>query len=178
MAHGSARSIEGFHIVEAMDSVSDLFVKYGGHPMAAGFTIKADKVEEMTYRINRYASEMLSDEDLGRRLVVEAEIKLAEVTPDLVRSLQRLEPHGSGNPAPIFLLRQVQLKGVNILKEKHLKLALNDGRHSIVALWWNAIEHAKALAGVARVSVLGKLEINEWNNRETCQLKVIDVAVE
>lgn len=178
IAHGSARSIEGFHIVEAMDSVSDLFVKYGGHPMAAGFTIRADKVEEMTYRINRYASEMLNDEDLGRRLPVDAEIKLAQINPALVRALQRLEPHGSGNPAPAFLLRQVQLKGVNVLKEKHLKLALNDGRHSLAALWWNAAEHAKTLAQASQISVLGKLEINEWNNRESCQMKVLDVAIE
>jgi single-stranded-DNA-specific exonuclease len=178
VAHGSARSIEGFHIVEAMDSVSDLFVKYGGHPMAAGFTIKADKLEEMKYRLNRFAGEMLNDEDLGRSHHADAELPLAQLTPDLIRNLQRLEPHGSGNPAPLFLLPRVQVKTVNILKEKHLKLGLSDGKHSVVALWWNAAEHFKTLAQAAHLSVLCKLEINEWNNRETCQLKVIDLAIE
>ncbi len=178
MAHGSARSIDGFHIVEAMDSVSDLFVKYGGHPMAAGFTIKADKLEELKYRLNRYAGEMLDDEALGRRFSADAEIKLAQITPAFVRALERLEPHGSGNPQPLFWLPRVQLRGVQVLKEKHLKLALNDGAHSIAALWWNAVEYQKQLAQAPTVSVLCRPEINVWNNRETCQLKVVDVAIE
>jgi single-stranded-DNA-specific exonuclease len=178
VAHGSARSIDGFHIVEAMDSVSDLFVKYGGHPMAAGFTIKAEKLEELKYRLNRYAGEMLNDETLGRSFTADAEIKLAQLTPELIRSLQRLEPHGSGNPAPLFLLPHVQVRAVDVLKEKHLKLALQDGQHSIAALWWNAAEYGDRLAPTLRVNVLCKLEINEWNNRETCQLKVIDLSVE
>lgn len=178
IAHGSARSIDGFHIVEAMDSVSDLFVKYGGHPMAAGFTIKADKLEELKYRLNRYAGEMLDDEMLGRQYTADAEIKLAQITPALVRALERLEPHGSGNPQPLFWLSRVQLRLVQVLKEKHLKLALNDGAKSIPALWWNAVEYQKQLAQATHISVLCRPEINTWNNRETCQLKVIDVAVE
>jgi single-stranded-DNA-specific exonuclease len=178
IAHGSARSIAGFHIVEAMDSVSDLFVKYGGHPMAAGFTIQADKLEELKYRLNRYASEMLDDDALGRSHTADAELQLAQLTPALIRSLQRLEPHGSGNPAPMFLLPHVQLRGVNLLKEKHLKLALHDGNHAVVGLWWNAAEYFKRISQVRQVSVLCKLEINEWNQRESCQLKVIDLAVE
>lgn len=178
VAHGSARSIDGFHIVEAMDSVSDLFVKYGGHPMAAGFTIKADKLGELKYRLNRYAGEMLDDQMLGRRFTADAEIKLMHITPDFVRSLERLEPHGSGNPPPLFWLSGVQLRGVQLLKERHLKLALQEGRQTIAALWWNAAEYRKALLQATRVSVLGRPEINVWNNRETCQFKVVDVAVE
>jgi single-stranded-DNA-specific exonuclease len=178
VAHGSARSIDGFHIVEAMDSVSDLFVKYGGHPMAAGFTIKADKLEELKYRLNRYAGEVLDDDALGRRYTADAEIRLAQITPDFVRALERLEPHGSGNPPPLFWLSGVQLRGVQALKERHLKLALQEGRQTIAALWWNAAEYRKALLQATHVSVLGRPEINVWNNRETCQFKVVDVAIE
>jgi single-stranded-DNA-specific exonuclease len=178
IAHGSARSIDGFHMVEAMDSASDLFVKYGGHPMAAGFTIKADKLEEMRYRLNRYATEMLGDEDLGRSFTADATITLTQVTPELIRNLYRLEPHGSGNPPPLFLLPRVQMRGAQLLKEKHLKLALKYGDQSIAALWWNAAEHYKEVAQASLVSLLCRLEINEWNNRETCQLKVVDLAIE
>jgi hypothetical protein len=70
------------------------------------------------------------------------------------------------------------VRAVDVLKEKHLKLALQDGQHSIAALWWNAAEYGDRLAPTLRVNVLCKLEINEWNNRETCQLKVIDLSVE
>ncbi len=178
IAHGSARSIDGFHLVEAMDAASDLFVKYGGHPMAAGFTIKADKLEEMRYRLNRYAAEMLGDEDLGRSFTADATITLTQVTPELIRNLNRLEPHGSGNPPPLFLLPRVQMRGAQLLKEKHLKLALKYGDKSIAALWWNAAEHYNQVAQASLVSLLCRLEINEWNNRETCQLKVVDLAIE
>jgi single-stranded-DNA-specific exonuclease len=65
MAHGSARSIDGFHIVEALDTVSDLLVKYGGHPMAAGFTVPAAKIDEMRWRLNRYAERGSADRAAG-----------------------------------------------------------------------------------------------------------------
>jgi single-stranded-DNA-specific exonuclease len=178
VAHGSARSIHGFHLVEAMDSVSDLFVKYGGHPMAAGFTIRAAQLDELKDRLNRYAAEQLEGRQLGRTFTADAEISLSDVTLELIRSLQRLEPHGIGNPAPLFWLRNVQNKGVQVLKEKHLKIGASDGRITLPALWWSAVEHYKTLVGEARISLLCRPEINAWNGRETCQLKVVDAMVE
>src|SRR5262249_3178781 len=107
IAHGSARSIHGFHLVEALDAISDALVKYGGHPMAAGFTVAAVKIEEMRYRLNRHASEVLSDEDIGQALNADAEITIDDATVDLAGTLARLEPHGIGNPQPLFLMRRL-----------------------------------------------------------------------
>src|SRR5215813_8657345 len=109
IAHGSARSINGFHLVEALDSISDALVKYGGHPMAAGFTVAASKIEEMRYRLNRHAAEILGDDDLGRSLSADAEITLEDATIECARALARLEPHGVGNPQPLFLMRRLPL---------------------------------------------------------------------
>jgi single-stranded-DNA-specific exonuclease len=178
MAHGSARSIHGFHLVEAMDSASDLFVKYGGHPMAAGFTIEATKLDELKARLNRFAAEEMAGRDLTRTFTADAEIALSDITLELIRSLQRLEPHGIGNPAPLFLLRGLQNKGVNVLKEKHLKISVSDGRATLPALWWSSVEHYKTIAKAPLLSLLCRPEINSWNGRETCQLKVVDAAVE
>ncbi len=178
MAHGSARSIHGFHLVEAMDSASDLFVKYGGHPMAAGFTIRGDQLDELKARLNRFAAEEMGGRDLTRTLTADAEVALSDITLELIRSLHRLEPHGIGNPAPLFLLRGVQNKGVNVLKEKHLKISVSDGRATLPALWWSSAEHYKTIAKAPLLSLLCRPEINAWNGRETCQLKVVDAAVE
>ncbi|NOT60623.1 MAG: hypothetical protein HOP19_10420, partial [Acidobacteria bacterium] len=93
-------------------------------------------------------------------------------------SLQRLEPHGIGNPAPLFWLHGLQNKGIQVLKEKHLKISVSDGRVTLPALWWSSVEHYKTLAASARISLLCRPEINAWNGRETCQLKVVDAAVE
>ena len=173
MAHGSARSIDGFHIVEALQSVGDLLVKFGGHPMAAGFTVPAGKIEEMRWRLNQYAAERLPPEQLGRVLMADGELQISEVTIELIRRLMRLGPHGIGNPAPIFHLRETPLKGVQVLKEKHLKLRLPGG---VEALWWNSVEHREALEAAGSVRLMGRLDLNTWRNRESCQIQVLDVA--
>ena len=187
MAHGSARSIEGFHLVEALDAVADLLVKYGGHPMAAGFTVPSEKIPEMRSRLQQYAAGCLREEDLGRVLRADAELALAEIDLPLARSLARLEPHGMGNPSPLFLLRGAEIESVQVLKEKHLKLRIrrhlggesSDRRDQgpLEALWWNAAEQADRIRQAATLHLLGRVEINTWGRRETCQLKVVDVAV-
>ncbi|MFZ4986043.1 MAG: single-stranded-DNA-specific exonuclease RecJ [Blastocatellia bacterium] len=171
MAHGSARSIEGFHIVEALQSVSDLLVKFGGHPMAAGFTVPAAKIEEMRWRLNHYAEEALPMERLGRVLMADAILTVEEVSLDLLRRLARLEPHGIGNPSPNFYLSGVQVRAVRVLKERHLKLSLAPG---LDAIWWNSVRHREAIESATRVSLMGRLDINRWNERETCQITVLD----
>jgi single-stranded-DNA-specific exonuclease len=178
IAHGSARSIAGFHLVEALDAVSDALVKYGGHPMAAGFTVAAGKIEELRYRLNRHAAEVLSDDDIGRTLTADAEIELRHATVEITKSLARLEPHGVGNPQPLFVLRHLPLRAALVLKEKHLKFLIGREKTEIEALWWNAAEHHSKLAGAKEISLMCRLEINKWNSRESCQLKVVDAAVE
>lgn len=178
VGHGSARSIDGFHIVEALDSVSDLLVKYGGHPMAAGFTIHSDKLDEMRWRLNDHARSILREEDLGRVMTADAELRLEDATIELTRALMRLEPHGIGNPQPLFFIRQAPVRSLQILKEKHLKLQLGSGRSAIDALWWNAAFHQAALEQATAISLMCRLEINTWGNRQTCQLKVLDIATE
>jgi single-stranded-DNA-specific exonuclease len=178
IAHGSARSINGFHLVEALDSISDALVKYGGHPMAAGFTVAAGKIEEMRYRLNRYAAEILSGDDLGRSLNADAEITLEDATVEAARSLARLEPHGIGNPQPLFLMRQAPLRSVQKLKDKHLKLLIGREKTEMEALWWNAAERLPDFAGSKEIGLMCRLEINNWGGREICQLKVVDVAID
>lgn len=179
IAHGSARSINGFHIVAAMDNVSELLVKYGGHPMAAGFTIAADKIEDFRYRLNRYAEEVLGGESLSKTFEADAELPPKQLTFQIIRLLSKLEPHGIGNAPPLFLIRHVPVKNVSLLKEKHLKFLIgNEGNQQVSALWWSAAQYLPQVEKAARVSLIGNLEINKWQGRETIQLKVKDVAVE
>jgi len=178
VAHGSARSVNGFHLVEALDAVSDALVKYGGHPMAAGFTVAGAKIEEMRYRLNRHASEILSDDDIGRTLSADTEIAIEDATVECARALARLEPHGIGNPQPLFLMRRLPLRSAQKLKEKHLKFLIGREKTEIEALWWNAAEHKQEFAGASEISLMCRLEINKWNGRENCQLRVVDAAIE
>lgn len=176
IAHGSARSVHGFHLVEALQSAAPLLIKFGGHPMAAGFTIAADRIEEFRSRLNHYAEEFLTDDNLARAYEADAEIRFDELSAQTVRTLERLEPHGMGNPTPLFLLRNAELQKVERLKEKHLKLFVGDGARRIEAVWWSAAQHYPSLTGATRISLLGSPEISSYNGK--IQLKVKDVALD
>lgn len=178
VAHGSARSVKGFHLIEALTAASPVLVKFGGHPMAAGFTALSEKLEELRWRLNDYAAERLSEDDLGRTLTADAELTLNESTLSTARALARMEPHGIGNPAPAFLLRQAPVSAIQTLKEKHLKIYLGSKSKALPALWWDAVRYREQLAAADRISLLGRLEINAWNGSESVQFKVLDVAVE
>ena len=177
IAHGSARSINGFHIVEAMQASSHILVKFGGHPMAAGFTIKAENIEEFRQRLNRYAEETLPDDDLRRTYTADAEMKLEEVTPQMIQSLARMEPHGIGNQPPLFLLRNLPLRSITVMKEKHLKLFVGTLKKTVEAVWWQAAQYQEQLAGADEISLLCRPELNEWKGRVTLQLKVVDAKL-
>ena len=127
-AFGSGRSIRAFHLLEAIESCSTLFSRYGGHSHACGFAMPAANVAELRAKLDMFARARLTLVDFDPVLDLDAEVDLAEVTPDLFHALQLLEPYGMGNPEPVFAARGVQLTAPpRILKEKHVKLKLRAG---------------------------------------------------
>jgi len=127
-AFGSGRSIRAFHLLEAIESCSPLFSRYGGHAHACGFAMPSANVADLRTKLDAFARARLTPADFDPILDLDAELDLAEVTPELFRSLQLLEPYGMGNPEPIFAARDVQLTAPpRILKDKHVKLKLKAG---------------------------------------------------
>ena len=112
LAKGSARSIEGFNIIEALRELEELFEDVGGHPMAAGFSLKEENIPELIERLNAYAQEVLTEEDLVPTLSIDAELSLEDVTGDLMVVMAQLQPYGVGNPTPRFLFSGVPLHEV------------------------------------------------------------------
>ena len=129
-AHGSGRSISGFHLLDAIESCRDLFTRFGGHAHAVGFSLPSERVEELRERLCRYAAERLSEEDLGSPLECDAVLPLDRVTPAVLSWLRRLEPMGMGNAEPVFLAQNVRVAGApRYMKEKHVRLQLAQGAH-------------------------------------------------
>lgn len=125
-AHGSGRSIRPFHLLNALESCPELFTRYGGHSHAVGFAMPAALVPELCTRLDAYARSKLTPEDFAPALVLDAEIPLTHITPELFKLVQYLEPFGSRNPEPVFSARRVRLTAPpRILKEKHVKLRLS-----------------------------------------------------
>lgn len=125
VAHGSGRSVDGFHLLNAIESCADLFTRFGGHAFAIGFALPADSLLQLKPRLRCYAQEHLAEREPERVLRIHAELPLDRITPVLAGWLRRLEPLGHGNPEPIFVARRVRLATEpRIMKERHLRLEL------------------------------------------------------
>jgi len=133
-AFGSGRSIRAFHLLEAIESCSHLFSRYGGHAHACGFAMPAANVGELRARLDAFARARLTPADFDPVLDLDAELQLGEVTPQLFQALRLLEPYGVGNPEPVFAARNAQLAAPpRILKDKHVKLKVREGMIATIA---------------------------------------------
>ena len=133
---GSCRSIETFDITALLRRHGDLFLRYGGHRAAAGFSIDASRLPELRERLVADAATRLTPDDLTPTLDIEAELPLHEVNGELLRWLHRLGPYGQGNPVPTFLARGVRIENSRAVGQdaSHLQFTLREGR-----VTWRAI---------------------------------------
>jgi single-stranded-DNA-specific exonuclease len=164
MAQGSGRSIPGFHLLEALESMPDLFVRFGGHRHAAGVTLAAGRVEEFRQRLNSYAAAQLSPEDLRRELRVDGVVEFREITDRGVAEVLDLAPFGYGNPAPLFAVLDAEVAGPPAAwKEKHLRVMLRQAGRSLALKAWNFAERAAELAPGTRVDAVFSLEEDPYS---------------
>ncbi len=150
-AHGSGRSITGFHLLNAISSAhvtheattgQPLFDRFGGHAHAVGFALPSVNVGPLRTLLTAHAKRHLDPARVGHTLRIDAEIDLTDITSGLLRDLCRLEPFGNGNPEPTFLTCGVRLAEVRVLKERHLKLRLEqDGAAALSCLCWSRGVH-------------------------------------
>jgi single-stranded-DNA-specific exonuclease len=148
-AHGSGRSIPAFHLLNALESSSALFTRFGGHAHAVGFSLPSGNVAGLRAQLDAYARQRLTLADFEPSIKIDAEIPLDQVTPELFQSVCRLEPFGMGNPEPVFAAREVRLVAPpRVMKDKHVKLRVagaamgGDWRKSVAfnVLGWNMAE--------------------------------------
>lgn len=177
-SRGSARSVEGFSIIGALTEVGELFEKFGGHTMAAGFTITNEQLPELESRLQVIAARDLPDDLLTPRLYYDAELALDQMSVELVQLLAELEPYGHGNPEPVWVTRSLKVVDAFVMgrERQHLKLRLFDGRTTIDALWWRNGEHVHAFSNCPRVDVAYTLSINEYMGRRRVQLIVKELV--
>ena len=125
IAHGSGRSVDGFHLLKAIESCADLFTRFGGHAFAIGFALPSARLPELKSRLRAYAAEHLAVREPERLLRIHAELTLDRITPVLAGWLRKLEPLGHGNPQPIFVARRARLVSApRIMKDRHIRLEL------------------------------------------------------
>jgi single-stranded-DNA-specific exonuclease len=171
---GSGRSIEGFDLAAALRDCDDLLIRHGGHAMAAGVTIKADRVDAFRARLNELARRCLKPDQLIPSLRLDAEVAASELSLPRVRELARLQQTGIGNPPVQLFLRGLSharpLRRMGAAMQ-HVKLWVTDGRQVCEAVWWGAGEGSLP---VGRFDLAFVPQLNEYNGSESVVLKVLD----
>ncbi len=182
IGHGSARSIENFNLHDALEHCAELFEKFGGHAAACGFTIKRENIELLRENLNKYAAEILSDEDLIPELKIDALVSSQTLNLEMVADLKKLEPYGAGNPKPKFVTKDlILLEEPFVMKEKHLKLKLKDAKgKQFEAVWWDGAEKSKeqTLKPKTRIELAYTPEANTWQGNTRLQLVVEDLRTD
>lgn len=162
VAQGSGRSIEAFHLLDALESMRDLFTKFGGHAHAAGLTLPESSLDTFRERLRAWAAERLTAEDMRPVVDIDAVIELPEINDALWQALEKIAPFGMGNRRPLFAARGVQLAGPpQIWKEKHLRLAARQGGRTVMMKGWGLSDLAEELREVREVDIAFEIE-RDW----------------
>lgn len=184
-ARGSCRSVNGFHITQALDECHDLFARHGGHAAAAGFTMDASRVDELRRRINAIAVRDCPANGWQRAIRADAEMALRDLNWKAFDELEQLEPHGMGNPKPTFVARGARVVNVYRMGKvegdqspPHLKLRLSDDRRVVWdAVAWRMGDRINELPAGATLDIAFQFDANEWNGEKRLQLELRDFKV-
>jgi single-stranded-DNA-specific exonuclease len=176
--HGSGRSIEAFHLLKGLESCGELFERFGGHSHAAGLAIAADRIDELRRRLNDYAETVLSDDALVPMVETDYTLPLKLASHELLAELSRMEPFGPGNPTPVFEAHGAQIvQAPRVLKDKHLKLRVQQSSRWLDCVWWGAGERAQDVFLGDRVSLAFTLSENTYNGNTQVQLTLKDLKI-
>ena len=171
LGKGSGRSIEGLSMVKALTTCAGCLVKFGGHEMAAGLTIRREQFPEFRETFRREARALLTDEQLRPRLYIDVEVPLADLHFDFLKHHETLQPFGIGNSQPLFLARNVRAAESRILKEKHYRFMLlqNGGGKAQQAIYFGGAQRPLPEPPWDIAFQVGR---NEYNGRVSLQLEI------
>ncbi len=179
ISKASARSIPGFNIIEAIRKVEDLILEGGGHPMAAGFSIRTDKIEIFKKRFEEISGSLLSDDLMTRKLRIDCEVEFENLNLELAQKLRDFEPTGVGNPLALFATRGVRIIDADLLgmEGKHLRLKLEKNGKVFEAIAFGKGEIFQKISPDHMVDISYSLEIDTFNNEKKLRLKIKDIKI-
>lgn len=169
---GSARSVNGFHLYQALSECSDVLLSYGGHAMAAGLSITRENLADFRTAFDCSVRNKISEDDLLPMLLHDGEILLEQLSIPLLNELDMLNPFGAGNPQPVFVSRNCHAVNPRGLAEKHLKFSVEQKGYRIDCIAFGFAERLTELKG--EIDLLFRPDINRWQGKESLQLQVID----
>lgn len=174
---GSARSVPGFNLYEAIHGCRSFLLGYGGHFAAAGLTMCPEKVSGFREAFEQVVAQNLMEEHLVPEILIDSEISFADIKFSLYNIIQQMRPFGPENRTPVFIARGVENTGHSkIVKEKHIRFVVRQGRHHFTGIGFGLADKFAILQDNQQIDLLFKIDENHWNNSKTLQLTVIDFA--
>lgn len=176
---GSARSVHGFDLYEALCGCSDLLLQFGGHKYAAGLTLLPENVTAFSERFEVVVASVITEEQLVQRIRIDAEINLNQITPRFLRILNQFAPFGPENMTPVFLTKNVYVSGnINLVGEKHLKLCVvQEGSLLFNCIGFGMGDYIYAIKNSMPFDICYTIEENVWREQKTLQLNLKGIRV-
>lgn len=175
---GSARSVTGFNVYEAIHQCRDLLIGYGGHFYAAGMTLEQANVDAFCQRFEEVVQASIHPELLIPEIPIDAEISLSDVRQSFYDIICQMQPFGPDNTCPVFLIRKLYNTGWSkVVKEAHIRFVLQQGISKITGIGFQMAEKMPLLEAGRPVDLVCRIEENEWNGEKSLQLKVIDFRI-
>ena len=176
---GSARSVSGFSIFDALHACEEYLVKFGGHDMAAGLTIERDKFDDFVNTITAYADKHIKPEQLIKTVRPDVIAEFDEIDYSVAMELEKIGPFGIGNPTPVVQIMGVRVDDVSALGNKgaHLLLQLGTSKKRTKCIWWNNGDASTKIQRGSHIDIIAKVKRNEFRGHKSAELDIVDIKL-
>lgn len=175
---GSARSVAGFNLYEAVHACREHLLGYGGHFAAAGLTLHQNQLQPFTEKFEQVVSSTISPELLVPEIIIDAELMFKDISMSFYNIIEQMEPFGPLNMRPVFITKKVTETGFSkIVKQNHIRFVLHQNGFTYTGIGFNLAHKFSVLQKNLPLSVVYMLDLNEWNGEKNIQLRVIDIRI-
>lgn len=173
---GSARSVIGFNLYEALHACREHLLGYGGHFAAAGMTLSLDKLEHFKLAFENAVAERITEAQLTPEILINAVLPLDNINMNFFQIITQMEPFGPDNMRPIFIAKGVMDTGYSkLVKEAHISFNVTQGNNSVRGIGYNMPEHIHIVKSGQPFDIVFQLQLNEWQGNKSVQMQIIDV---
>jgi single-stranded-DNA-specific exonuclease len=173
---GSARSVQGFNLYEALHACREHLLGYGGHFAAAGMTLAVDQLEAFKEAFEKSVAERITEEQLTPEISINAVLPLDNISMNFYQIISQMEPFGPDNMRPIFIAQKVHDTGYSkIVKDVHISCSFKQGKNTIRGIGYNMPQHIDVIKSGKPFDIVFQLQLNEWQGTQSVQIQIMDI---
>ena len=173
---GSARSVQGFNLYEALHACREHLLGYGGHFAAAGMTLAVDQLEAFKEAFEKSVAERITEEQLTPEITINAILPLDNINMNFYQIISQMEPFGPDNMRPVFIAQKVYDTGyTKIVKDQHISCSFKQGKNTIRGIGYNMPQHLDVIKSGKPFDIVFQLQLNEWQGTQSVQLQIMDI---